>query len=195
MVVFFLIYFLVRFLLIFRCTFRRCLVCICPFVTLISCSVYFWGWIRGNFSGGPGHMFFSVWGSAMWSVGPVRFIRMLAWSGWRGCTGFSFLGLCWGGYGTIEIVGGCGRHFFSFFSFAFRTLGGRLSVVGLHFLKLVLFGSILVTVVGFVSYKLFILFCFVTAGGGRIPTRRAMSPCWSRRSWLATVNSLLSAYD
>jgi hypothetical protein len=60
MVVFFLIYFLVRFLLICRCTFRRCLVCICPFITLICCSVYFWGWIRGNFSGGPGHMFFSV---------------------------------------------------------------------------------------------------------------------------------------
>jgi hypothetical protein len=32
-------------------------VCICPFLTLVSCSVYFWGWIRGNFSGGPGHIF------------------------------------------------------------------------------------------------------------------------------------------
>jgi hypothetical protein len=32
-------------------------VCICLFITLVSCSVYFGGRIPGNFSGGPGHIF------------------------------------------------------------------------------------------------------------------------------------------
>jgi hypothetical protein len=41
-----------------------------------------------------GSYFSSVWGSALWSVGPVLFIWVLAWGGWRGCTGFSSLGLC-----------------------------------------------------------------------------------------------------
>ena len=31
-------------------------------------------------------------------------------------------------------------------------------------------------------YKLLILFLFVTGGGGRVRTRRAMSHCWSKRS-------------
>ncbi len=38
--------------------------------------------------------YFSVWGSALWSVGPVLFIWVLARGGWRGCTGFSSLGFC-----------------------------------------------------------------------------------------------------
>ena len=37
-----------------------------------------------------GSYFSSVWGSALWSVGPVLFIWVLAWGGWRGCTGFFF---------------------------------------------------------------------------------------------------------
>ncbi len=49
--------------------------------------------VPGSFFGGPGHIF-SVWGSALWSVGPVLFIWVLAWGGWRGCTGFSSLGFC-----------------------------------------------------------------------------------------------------
>ncbi len=32
----------------------------------------------GVFSGGPGHIFLSAWGSAVWSVGPVHFIWVLA---------------------------------------------------------------------------------------------------------------------
>ncbi len=66
---------------------------------------------------------------------------------------------------------------------AICVLGGRLSVVGLHFFIMVLFDFILVIFVVFVFYKLLILFLFVTDGGGRVRTRRAMSPCWSRRSW------------
>ncbi len=42
-------------------------------------------WVRENFSGGPGHIF-PVWDSAVWSAGPVPFISVLAWSGWRDCT-------------------------------------------------------------------------------------------------------------
>jgi hypothetical protein len=51
--------------------------------------------------------------------------------------------------------------FIFFLQFAFFILGGRLSVVGLHFLKLVLFGSILVLFVGFVFYNLnFVFVCY-----------------------------------
>jgi hypothetical protein len=48
-------------------------------------------WVRENFSGGSGHIF-SVWDSAVWSAGPVQFICVLAWSGWRDCIGFFFSG-------------------------------------------------------------------------------------------------------
>jgi hypothetical protein len=75
----------------------------------------------------------SVWGSALWSVGPVLFIWVLAWGGWRGCTGFSSFGLCCGGYGTIEIVGGLWSVFLCLLQFAVCFLGGWLSMVGLHF--------------------------------------------------------------
>jgi len=43
-------------------------------------------------------------------------------------------------------------------------------------------GFLLELFVGLVFSKLLILFWFITGGGGRIRTRRAMSPCWSRRS-------------
>ncbi len=62
--------------------------------------------------------------------------------------GFFLPGHCCGGYGTIEIVGGC-------CPFLCRL---RLSVVGLHFLIIALFGVILVLFVGLVYYKLLILF-------------------------------------
>ncbi len=42
------------------------------------------------------------------------------------------LGLCCGGYGTIEIVGGV-VFFLCRLQFAGCSVGGRLSVVGLHF--------------------------------------------------------------
>jgi hypothetical protein len=93
MVVFLLIFFLVRFLFIFRCTFRRCLVCICPFITLISCSVYFGSGFVGTFLAGRVVFSFCVRlryvecraGTIYLSVG-------LEWV--AGLYGFSFLGLC-----------------------------------------------------------------------------------------------------
>jgi hypothetical protein len=44
------------------------------FILLLYLSLVclFWVcWVRGNFSGGPGHIF-SVWDSAVWSAGPVQ---------------------------------------------------------------------------------------------------------------------------
>jgi len=46
---------------------------------------------------------------------------------------FFFLGLCCGGYGTIEVVGGCGHFFLCRLQLAVCSVGWRLSVVGLHF--------------------------------------------------------------
>ena len=95
---------------------------------------------------------------------------------------FSSLGLCCGGYGTIEIVGGlvC----FSFLSSVCFLLFWRAVVCGRSpFLKLVLFGTILVFLVDFVFYKLLIFFLFVTGGIGRVGTWKTRSLCWSRRSW------------
>ena len=94
--------------------------------------------------------------SAVWSAGPVQFnlSTLLEWM--AGLYRFSLLWLCCNGYGTVEMVGGW-SDFFSIFSLLF-IFGGRLCVVGLHFLKLVLFGSFLVLLVDFVFYKL--LLCF-----------------------------------
>ncbi len=69
---------------------RRCFVRICSFNTF-TCSVYFGAGFVGTFLAGWVVNFLSAWGSAMWRVGPVQFIWVLAWSRWRGCKGF-FLG-------------------------------------------------------------------------------------------------------
>ncbi len=77
--------------LFFRCIYRRCLVCICPFITLVSCSVYFGGWIPGNFLAGrvmfsfcvglrcvecrAGTIYLSV--SLGWVAGLYRFFLLL----------------------------------------------------------------------------------------------------------------------
>ena len=77
MVVFFslnIVFLLVGFSSFFRFICRRCFVCIYPFITLVSGSVYF------GRAGSPGVFwragtyFPSAWGSAVWSVGPVLFI-------------------------------------------------------------------------------------------------------------------------
>jgi hypothetical protein len=85
-------------------------------------------WVREIFSGGPGHIF-SLCDSAVWSVGPVQFMRGIAWIGWRDCTGFFLVWLCCSGYGTVEIVGGvvC---FFLFSLVVVRFLGCWIFSVG-----------------------------------------------------------------
>ena len=61
------------------------------FMTLFSGSVYF-GRVSLEFLWRAGSYFLSVWGSAVWNVGPVQFIWALAWGGWRGSTGFLLFG-------------------------------------------------------------------------------------------------------
>jgi hypothetical protein len=77
--------------------------------------------------------FLSAWGSAVWSVGPVYFIWALAGVD-GGTVQVFFSGLCCGGYGTVEMVGGCGPFFLCFLQFFVCCCGGRLSVVGSSFL-------------------------------------------------------------
>jgi hypothetical protein len=66
---------------------------LCVFIRLLYLSLVclYWAcWVRGNFSGGPGHIF-SVCVTPQCGVpGRYNFIRALSWSGWRDCTDFSF---------------------------------------------------------------------------------------------------------
>ncbi len=74
-----------------RCICRWCFVCV--FIHLLHSSlVLFILGVLGpwEFLWRAGSYFSSVWGSALWSVGPVLFIWALAWGGWRGCTGLFF---------------------------------------------------------------------------------------------------------
>ncbi len=99
---------------IFRCLFNhveaRNFLCNCLLLCLLLVC-----WVRENFSGGLGHIF-PVWDSAVWSAGPVQFIWVLAWSGWRDCTGFLFSGFVVVGTVRLKWWGG-GMAFFSFFLF------------------------------------------------------------------------------
>jgi hypothetical protein len=126
-----------------------CILCI----TLVSGLFILGVWVPGGFIGGPGHIF-PVWDSAVWSAGPVQFIWVLAWSGWRDCSGFFYSGV--------------------------NSPGGRLSVVGFCFSILVFLGynwhytrCCMLWVANF--------FLFVTGGTGRVGTWRTRSLCWSRR--------------
>ena len=60
-------------------------------MTLVFGSVCF-GRVSLELLWRAGSYFLSVWGSAVWKVGPVLFIWALAWGGWRGSIGFLFFG-------------------------------------------------------------------------------------------------------
>ena len=63
--------------------------CVYPFITFVSCFVYFLVcWVRENFSGGPGHIF-PVWDSVVWSAGPVQFFS--GFPGYKAQSTLSFL--------------------------------------------------------------------------------------------------------
>ncbi len=85
-------------------------------------------WVRGNFSGEPGHVYFMcAYLSAVWGGGSVQFYlgTLVVWT--AGLYGFSFpLWLCSGGYGTVELA----RGGWSVFSFAFFSLLTVLLAVG-----------------------------------------------------------------
>ena len=112
MVIFLLIFFSWDFSLFFV-VLRRCFVRICPFNTF-TCFVYFGAGFVGTFLAGWVINFLSVWGFAMWRVGPVQFIWVLAWSRWRAVRVFSWAPLRWVRYDWNS--GGCGLFLFSFFS-------------------------------------------------------------------------------
>ena len=79
--------FLVKILFLFLCFSLFCKRCMCIYVSVILNWVC---WVRGNFSGGLGHIF-SVCVSPLCGVpGRYNFIRALSWSGWRDCTDFFF---------------------------------------------------------------------------------------------------------
>jgi hypothetical protein len=92
-------------------------------------------WVRGNFSGGLGHVFISCVclrcvecrvGTSLFGhsggvdVGTVRI--------------FLSLWLCSGGYGTVEVVRGGWSVFPCFLQFAVSFLGGWMSMVGIFVL-------------------------------------------------------------
>ncbi len=83
-------------------------------------------WVRGNFSGGPGPVYFSCVCLRLWSAGPVRVYlgTVVVWT--AGLYGFSSFWLCSGGYSTVEMV----RGGWSVFPFAFSSLLSVLLAVG-----------------------------------------------------------------
>ena len=99
------------FFLLFSVTFVSD-VCLSIYYTCFLLCLLLVCWVRENFSGGPGHIF-PVWDSVVWSAGPVQFIWMLAWSGWRDCTGFFFSGSVVVGAVRLKWWGG-GLAFFLF---------------------------------------------------------------------------------
>jgi hypothetical protein len=89
----------------------------CMFYLVCSVFLNWVCWVRGNFSGEPGHVYIScVCVSAVWSAGPVQVNLGMPWSGRRDYTGSPFLWLCCSGYGTVEMMKGVVRIFFAFFS-------------------------------------------------------------------------------
>ncbi len=87
-------------------------------------------WVRGNFSGGPGHIL-SVCVSLLCGV-PGRYKFSGHFLGADGGTVqiFPFLWLCCSGYGTVEMVRGVFCLSFRFLQFAVTSLGGWMFVVG-----------------------------------------------------------------
>ncbi len=106
------------------------------FIYVYSSSLNWVCWVRGNFFGEPGHVYFScAYLSAVWSGGPVQFY-LGTFGGVDGGTVRVFLSLwlCSGGYGTGEMVKGVVRVFLCFLQFAVSSLGGWVSAVGIFVL-------------------------------------------------------------
>jgi hypothetical protein len=97
------------------------------YVYLVRFVIFNWVcWVRGNFSGEPGHVYIRVCVSAVWSAVPVQFYLGISVVWAAGLYGFSFpLALQWRvRYGRIG-EGGVVR-----FSFAFYSLLIVLLAVG-----------------------------------------------------------------
>ncbi len=114
-------------------------------------------WVPRGFSGGPGQVFLCVGLRCVeCRSGTIYLSASLEWV--AGLYRFSSFGLCCGGYGTIEIVWGCGPFFFAVFSLLSALSAGGCLWWGSILLIIVLFGFIFVLFVGLVFYKLLILF-------------------------------------
>jgi hypothetical protein len=89
-------------------------------------------WVRGNFSGEPGHVYF-VCVSPLCGV-PCRYNLFGHFGGVGGGTVRISLSLwlCSGGYGTVELVRGVVR-FFPLFSSVCCQFSWRLGVCGMYF--------------------------------------------------------------
>ncbi len=109
--------------------------CVYSFIILVSCFFLFWVcWVRGNFSGGPGHIY-SVCvclrcvecraGTILFGTFLERMAGLYRF--------FSFLWLCCSGYGTVEMVRGVVCLSSRFLQCAVSSLGGWMSVVGFCF--------------------------------------------------------------
>ncbi len=87
-------------------------ICVCILIVSFSVFLNWVCWARGNFSGEPGHVHIRVCGSlrCVECRAGTSIFWALCWCGWRDCTGFLFLWLCFGGYGTIEQVGVAGQY-------------------------------------------------------------------------------------
>ncbi len=104
---------------------------------IFVCSVYLNRvcWVRGNFSGEPGHVYISCvcLRCVECRAGTILFGHF---GGVGGGTVRIFLSLrlCSGGYGTVEMVKGVVRVFLCFLQFAVSSLGGWISAVGIFVL-------------------------------------------------------------
>ncbi len=100
------------------------------FTYLFSVILNWVCWVRGNFSGGPGHIY-SVCVTPLCGV-PGRYNFIWRFHGADGGTVqiFLFSWLC-SGYGTVEMVRGVARFFFCFLQFPVSSLGGWMSAVGI----------------------------------------------------------------
>jgi hypothetical protein len=104
-------------------------------ILIVLCSVFLnWVcWARGNFSGEPGHGYIRVCESPLCGV-PGRYEYI--WALFGGVGGgtvriFYFPWLCFGWYGTIEMVRGVLCFSFHFPQFVVSSLGGWICAVGI----------------------------------------------------------------
>jgi hypothetical protein len=102
-----------------------------------------------EFSGEPGHIHIRVCESPLCGVpGRYEYIWSLCWCGWRDCTGFLFLWLCFGGYGTIEQVGVAGQYGFSVFLASFLAGTVQLKWWGVLYSTFTFFSLLLIPLAG-----------------------------------------------
>jgi hypothetical protein len=112
------------------------------FIFVRSVFVNWVCWVRGNFSGEPGHVYF-VCVFPLCGV-PCRYNLTVHFGGVGGGTVRIFLSLwfCSGGYGTVGLVRGRWSVFFLFLSSVCCPFFWRLGVFGRKFFVVLFVGSL-----------------------------------------------------